>query len=97
MGNLRIQISELEDDDDGCKKTTQNPRGARKKVSRKGQKSMKGVPDNSYGELKLKATISITKTALNGLDNLSRSRNISRSDLVEKIGRNLLEIVEINL
>ena len=68
-----------------------------KKVSRKGQKGMKGVPDNSYGELKLRATISITKTALNGLDNLSRSRNISRSELVEKIGRNLLEIVEINL
>lgn len=58
---------------------------------------MKGIPDNSYGELKLRATISITKTALNGLDNLSRSRNISRSELVERIGRNLLEIVEMNL
>ena len=68
-----------------------------RKVSRKGQKSVKGIPDNPYNELKLRTTVSITPTALEGLNDLSRSRNISRSELIEQIGRKLIEIAEIVL
>ncbi|MEP0924827.1 hypothetical protein [Leptolyngbya sp. ST-U4] len=65
-----------------------------KKPSRKGIKSMRGQPE-VYDELKKVSSFSITPTAKSGLDQLSQQLNISRSELIERIGRGLLTITEI--
>ncbi len=65
-----------------------------KKPSRKGRKSMRGQPE-VYDELKKIASFSITPTAQSGLDKLSEQFNISRSELIERIGRGILTITEI--
>lgn len=66
-----------------------------KKQGCKRQKSMRGVPDNPYNELKRKVTVSITPTAQDGLDRLSRDRAISRSELLEQIGRGYFTLIEV--
>jgi hypothetical protein len=78
------------------KKITRKRRPRReheKKPSRKGLKSMRGQPE-VYDELKKIVSFSITPTAMRGLDRLSEQLNISRSELVERIGRGLLTIAE---
>jgi hypothetical protein len=65
-----------------------------KKPSRKGVKSMRGQPE-VYDELKKIVSLSLTPTALAGLDESSERLNISRSELVERIGRGLLTIAEL--
>ncbi len=65
-----------------------------KKPSRKGVKSMRGQPE-VYDELKKIVSLSLTPTALAGLDESSKRLNISRSELVERIGRGLLTIAEL--
>jgi hypothetical protein len=65
-----------------------------KKPSRKGVKSMRGQPE-LYDELKKIVSLSLTPTALAGLDESSKRLNISRSELVERIGRGLLTIAEL--
>jgi len=65
-----------------------------KKPSRKGVKSMRGQPE-VYDELKKIVSLSLTPTALTGLDEFSACLNISRSELVERIGRGLLTISEL--
>ena len=67
-----------------------------KKVARKGWKSMRGKPE-AYDELKKVTTISITTTGLAGLDCLARTRNLSRSELVEQIGRGKIQVHNLNL
>ena len=67
-----------------------------KKVARKGWKSMRGKPE-AYEELKKVTTISITATGLAGLDCLARTRNISRSEFVEQIGRGMIQVLDLNL
>ncbi len=64
-----------------------------KKLSRKGLKSMRGQPE-AYDELKKIVSFSITPTAQTGLAWLSEQLNISRSELLERIGRGLLTITE---
>ncbi len=49
-----------------------------------------------YDELKELVSISITKTAQFGLNKISESLKISRSELIERIGRGLLTITETN-
>jgi hypothetical protein len=67
-----------------------------KKPSRKGLKSMRGQPE-IYNELKKITSFSITPTAQLGLKQLSEQLNISRSELIERIGRGLLTINENEL
>lgn len=62
-----------------------------KKPIRKGLKSLRGQPE-CYDQVKKVVTISITPRAVEGLDTLSRERHISRSELIEQIGRGLIQL-----
>lgn len=64
-----------------------------KKRACKGVKSLRGQPE-AYSELKKIVSVSVTPTGLTGLDRLSRERSISRSELIEQIGRQILKIAE---
>ncbi|MDJ0569937.1 MAG: hypothetical protein QNJ53_12950 [Pleurocapsa sp. MO_192.B19] len=59
----------------------------------KGQKKLKGIPE-IHNEVKKRVNLSLTPTAIAGLDKLSKSINLSRSELVEQIGRGLIPLVE---
>lgn len=75
-------------------KRTQHPKNRRphqRKPTQKGIKSRRGCPE-LYDELKQPTTLGLTKTAIRGLDELSTQLHISRSELVERIGRKLLFI-----
>lgn len=61
------------------------------KKGQKGQKSLKGQPE-LYDELKNRVTVSLTPTAVAGLDAVAKSMDLSRSELVEQIGRGLLSL-----
>jgi hypothetical protein len=81
------------------RKTTRKGRPRRdheKKPSRKGVKSMRGQPE-VYDELKKIVSFSITPTARTGLERLSEQLNISRSELIERIGRGLLKIADLKI
>jgi len=65
-----------------------------KKPSRKGVKSMRGQPE-IYDEIKKAVSFGITPTARLGLARISKQLNISRSELIEQIGRGILTIVEL--
>ncbi len=59
----------------------------------KGQKKSKGVPE-LYDEVKKRVNLSLTPSAIAGLDKLSQELNLSRSELVEQIGRGSIPIAE---
>jgi hypothetical protein len=65
-----------------------------KKPIRPGVKSMRGQPE-IYDELKEIVSFCITPTSQLGLAQLSQQLNISRSELIEQIGRGLLTIAEL--
>jgi hypothetical protein len=65
-----------------------------KKPSCKGTKSMRGQPE-MYDELKKAVSFAITPAAQLGLTRLSQQLKISRSELIEQIGRGLLTIAEL--
>lgn len=52
----------------------------------KGRKRVRGVPE-LHGELKTRVNLSLTPSGIAGLDTLAAERGISRSELVERIGR----------
>lgn len=52
----------------------------------------KGKPNTVYNELKARMTVSITPTAVNGIDGLVESLGITRSEFLEQIGRGLLQV-----
>ena len=62
----------------------------------KGVKSRRGCPE-IYDELKKPTAVGLTPTAIAGLDEISKELGISRSELVERIGRKVLEINPSNL
>ncbi len=62
-----------------------------KKPIRPGVKSMRGEPE-MYDELKKIVSISITPKAKAGLAELSAARNISFSELIEQIGRRIINL-----
>jgi hypothetical protein len=66
-----------------------------RKPIRKGLKSRRGQPEH-YSEIKKCVSIGITKTALAGLDELSQERAISRSEMIERIGRGTIKLVDID-
>ncbi|WP_190571063.1 hypothetical protein [Nostoc parmelioides] len=65
-----------------------------KKPIRKGVKSMRNQPE-IYDELKKIVSFSITPTANSGLAKISEKLCISKSELIERIGRNLLTISKV--
>ncbi len=65
------------------------------KIICKGLKSLRGQPE-AYDELKKIVSVSLTPTALLGLDNLSRVYMVSRSELIERIGRKIIQINEVD-
>jgi hypothetical protein len=62
-----------------------------RKRGQKGLKSTKGRGDY-YDEPKKKQTFSLTPTAIEGLDKLAAPLDISRSELVERIGRGIISL-----
>jgi len=57
----------------------------------KGQKTLRGQPEK-WDELKKRVSVSLTPTGIDGLDNLAASMDMSRSDLLERIGRGIILI-----
>lgn len=57
----------------------------------KGHKRIKGVPE-LHDELKTRVSISLTPTAVMGLDSLAGRQGLSRSELIELIGREKITI-----
>jgi len=55
---------------------------------------MRGQPE-IYKELKKIASFSLTPTAIEGLKQLSAQLNISRSEVLERIGRGVFTIAEL--
>lgn len=66
-----------------------------RKPSGTGIKSLRGVPE-MYDELKKPTTVALTPTAIAGLDEISKAMGISRSELVERLGRKTLELNPCN-
>ena len=58
----------------------------------KGQKKSKGVPE-LHDEVKKRVNLSLTPTAIAGLDKLAQEFDLSRSELVEQIGRGKLPLI----
>lgn len=58
----------------------------------KGRKKLRGQPE-LYDEVKGQVNLSLTKTGVQGIDTLARSRNLSRSEFVEQIGRQMLSVI----
>ena len=79
-------------------KRSKNPKAVRqshqKKTTFKG-KSLRGQPE-IYDERKKPTGIGLTPTAVTGLDQIAAGMKISRSELVERIGRGILEVVAVN-
>lgn len=65
-------------------------------MGKKGQKGFRGQPD-MYNEVKGRYNMTLTPTAVKGLDALAQSMNLSRSELVEQFGRGLLPILTPDL
>jgi metal-responsive CopG/Arc/MetJ family transcriptional regulator len=60
-------------------------------MAKKGIKNKRGIPE-LWDELKKRVNISLTPTAIKGLDKLAKQKDLSRSELVERIGRGLLVV-----
>ncbi len=55
-------------------------------MGKKGQKGQKNVPE-LYDEIKRRVNLAITPTGIEGLDAIASDLGVSRSELVERIGR----------
>ena len=55
------------------------------------RKGTLGVPD-LWDELKTKVSMTLTPTAVEGLDILASKRQLSRSEFVERIGRGIIRV-----
>jgi hypothetical protein len=60
-------------------------------MSKKGQKNQRGQPEK-WDELKKRVMLSLTPTSVDGLDAIAHGLGISRSELVERIGRGVISI-----
>jgi len=61
-----------------------------RKKTQKGLKSMSGQDEMGYGEVKAKYTFSLTPTAIRNFDKLGKELDLSRSEVVERLGRGLI-------
>ena len=62
-----------------------------KLMGKKGQKGQKNVPE-LYDEVKRRVNLAITPTGIKGLDAIASELGVSRSELVERIGRGLISL-----
>lgn len=60
-------------------------------MSKKGQKNLRGEPE-IWDELKKRYSMTLTPTAVKGLDALAKSMNLSRSEFIERIGRGIIPL-----
>jgi len=60
-------------------------------MSKKGYKNRRGQPE-LYDVLKKRYSMTLTPTGADGLDAIASSLGISRSELVERIGRGLIPL-----
>ena len=58
-------------------------------MAKKGSKNLPGVPE-IWDEVKKRATMTLTPTAIAGLDILAQKWQLSRSEFIEHIGRGLI-------
>ena len=58
-------------------------------MGKKGQKGQKDVPE-MYDEVNKRVNLALTPTGIEGLDAIACNFDISRSELVERIGRRLI-------
>lgn len=58
-----------------------------------GRKKVRGVPQE-YEQLKRQVNLSLTDKAVQGLDALAQKRKVSRSELIERLGRGLWSLTE---
>ncbi|MEH2365761.1 hypothetical protein [Nostoc sp.] len=58
-------------------------------MGKKGQKGQKDVPE-MYDEVKKRVNLALTPTGIEGLDAIASNLDLSRSELVERIGRRLI-------
>ena len=58
---------------------------------RKGRKRLRGVPE-LHDELKGRVTIALTPTGVGGIDAIAKSLDLSRSEVIERIGRGLIPL-----
>jgi hypothetical protein len=60
-------------------------------MAKKGFKNIPGIPE-IYDEVKIRKTMTLTPTAIKGLDELAKQKDLSRSELVERIGRGIITL-----
>lgn len=60
-------------------------------MGKKGQKGQKDIPE-LYDEVKKRVNLALTPTGIEGLDAIADSMDLSRSELVERIGRKLISV-----
>jgi uncharacterized protein YidB (DUF937 family) len=60
-------------------------------MSKKGQKNLRGQPEK-WKQLKKRVTMSLTPKGVDGLDALASDLGLSRSELVERIGRRVIPL-----
>lgn len=58
----------------------------------KGRKKLRGQPE-LYDEVKGQVNLSLTATGVKGLDELAKQMGLSRSELIEQVGRGLLPVL----
>ncbi|MEH2258872.1 hypothetical protein [Nostoc sp.] len=58
-------------------------------MGKKGHKGQKDVPE-MYDEVKKRVNLALTPTGIEGLDAIASNFDLSRSELVERIGRRLI-------
>jgi len=63
-------------------------------MPQKRQKKLRGQPE-IYSEVKGQVNVALTKTGVQGLDELATAMNLSRSELVEQIGRGLIPVLSL--
>lgn len=62
-----------------------------KKIARSGQKSLRGVAETDYGELKGPHCFSLTPTCYANLQNLARQLECSVSEILERFSRRAVQ------
>jgi hypothetical protein len=60
-------------------------------MAKKGFKNVPGIPE-LYDEVKIRRSMTLTPTAIKGLNELAKQRELSRSELVERIGRGVIPL-----
>jgi hypothetical protein len=61
-------------------------------ASREGQKGLRGVPYNEYGEVKARVSITLTPTTLEALDTQALREGKSRSVYLEELLRRVFNL-----